>query len=177
MEKSIAQCVSPFLQDQAYLALIVENFCMLCLRLRPHDFGCFDDKFDCPCGGKMKMPWDCHDMHICDHCGFVLRFCCSFPLVLAKWQEMDSGVWHLEKDSVGDDNVVFHWFCVFCKSTSERTRGEEMHGPANQNCDCCDGSGIAYMEDGQYAHCMECFESFFPRCPPGCTIAEEAKTW
>lgn len=54
--------------------------------------------------------------------------------------------------------------------------GDELHDDIEPDPDCsmCRGSGVAYVSYDVYGHCMECFGSFFPRCPAGCVIDQEA---
>jgi hypothetical protein len=51
------------------------------------------------------------------------------------------------------------------------------HGLPNPDCYMC-SNGVAYSYDGIYAHCMECFGSFYPNdCPKGCTIEARCRKY
>lgn len=51
------------------------------------------------------------------------------------------------------------------------------HCLPDDDCVCCQGKGIAYVSDGIWGHCMECFGEYFPTCPPGCTLNALAKQY
>lgn len=52
----------------------------------------------------------------------------------------------------------------------EEDEEEKPHGLPNDDCVCCQGNGIAYVSGGMWAHCMECFGTYFPVCPPNCKL-------